>query len=62
MSTDRKPDRWTEGYQAGLAGKQYTDNPYEGQDGASAWAFGCGEGWRERNRQAFGAIIMGMRA
>lgn len=52
-----RPDYWTEGYRAGLAGAGYDANPYEGQQGASAWAFGCGEGLKERNRLAFRTII-----
>lgn len=50
-------DPWNQGYQAGLAGIGYAANPLEGTPGAAAWAFGCGEGWKERNRRAFREII-----
>lgn len=51
------PDFWTLGYRAGLAGLVYADNPFEGQKGASAWAFGCSEGMKERNRRAFAQLV-----
>lgn len=54
-------DPWEQGYRAGLAGICYADNPLEGKPGATAWAFGCGEGWRERNSRAFREIINALR-
>lgn len=50
-------DFWGEGYKAGLAGKSYPDNPYEGKAGATPWAFGCSQGMRDRNTEAFGRIL-----
>lgn len=52
-----KPDYWTEGYRAGLDGAGYDANPYGNAQGGTAWAFGCAEGLKERNRQAFRAIV-----
>ena len=52
-----KPDYWTEGYRAGLSGKHYADNPYEGGYGATAWAFGCSQGISDRNIEAFERIL-----
>lgn len=52
-----KPDYWTEGYRAGLSGKHYADNPYEGGHGATAWAFGCSQGISDRNTEAFERIF-----
>lgn len=52
-----RTDAWSEGYRAGMAGQTYTDNPYSGRRGDAAWAFGCGEGMRARNRSAFRQII-----
>lgn len=57
-----KLDYWSEGYSAGLSGRTYADNPHEGKQGATPWAFGCGEGMRERNRQSLSAIVSGLRA
>jgi ribosome modulation factor len=56
-----KPDYWTEGYRAGLAGLTYSDNPYQ-EPGGTAWAFGCGEGMKERNRRAFSTIVAALRS
>lgn len=50
-------DHWSEGYRAGLAGLAYDASPYEGKPGACAWAFGCGEGMKERNRRGLSQII-----
>lgn len=50
-------DYWTEGYRAGLSGKHYADNPYEGGHGATAWAFGCSQGISDRNKEAFKSIL-----
>ena len=50
-------DHWSEGYHAGIAGLTYVDNPHENGKGGTAWAFGCSEGMKERNRVAFRAII-----
>lgn len=44
MQTAAPIDHWTQGYRAA-------------QDGATAWAFGCGEGMRARNSWAFRQII-----
>ena len=55
--TDAQTDPWSEGYRAGLNGATYAENPHEGGPGATAWAFGCSEGWRERNRLAFCRIV-----
>jgi len=52
-----RPDFWSLGYRAGLAGRVYADNPFEGKAGATAWAFGCSEGMKERNRRAFTGIL-----
>lgn len=53
-----KPDHWAEGYRAALHdGKQYPDNPHEGKPGATAWAFGCSEGMKERNRRGLAVIL-----
>ena len=49
-------DHWAEGYRAALDGATYQDNPHEGKQGATAWAFGCGEGMRARNSWAFRPI------
>lgn len=57
-----KPDYWTEGYRAALGGAVYGDNPHEGGQGASAWAFGCSEGMKERNRRSFLNLISAIRA
>jgi hypothetical protein len=54
-------DHWTEGYNAGLQGIPYSGNPYEGKQGSTAWAFGCGEGLKERNRKSFQDIIANLR-
>lgn len=49
---------WDEGFRAGKGGLVYKDNPYPENDKRSdAWAFGCSEGMKERNRQAFKTII-----
>lgn len=47
---------WDEGYRAGLNGSGYDDNPHT-EPKATAWAFGCSEGMKERNRQALRAIV-----
>lgn len=48
---------WEQGFIAARDnGATYTDNPHSGKDG-TAWAFGCGEGMKERNRIAFQAIM-----
>lgn len=52
-----KLDHWSEGYRAGLQGKGYADNPFEGQDGATPWAFGCARGMEDRNTEAFKRIL-----
>lgn len=53
-----KPDCWTQGYRAALhEGKRYPDNPHKGEPGATAWAFGCSEGMKARNRRAFASIV-----
>lgn len=52
-----KPDNWGEGYQAGLAGLSYDDNPHKAEPAGTAWAFGCSEGMKERNRLAFAGIM-----
>lgn len=55
-------DPWTQGYRAARDhGATYSDNPLEGQKGASAWAFGCSEGMRARNAAAFDGIVKAMR-
>ena len=48
---------WDSGYRAGLEGLTYADNPIEGENGATAWAFGCSEGMKERNRLALGGLL-----
>lgn len=53
----QKHDYWTEGYRAALNGATYSDNPHEGQNGATAWAFGCGQGMKDRNKEAFRRIL-----
>jgi len=56
-------DFWNEGYQAGKAGKVYADNPHEGSEpAATAWAFGCCEGTKARNKAAFRSLLAEMRA
>lgn len=55
--TIEKIDHWSEGYRAGLQGKGYADNPYEGQAGATPWAFGCSQGMADRNTEAFQRIM-----
>lgn len=52
-----REDYWDEGYKAGLSGKDYRDNPYEGQQGATPWAFGCSSGMNDRNSEAFKRIV-----
>ena len=53
-----KIDYWQEGYNSALLhGKTYSENPYEGKEGATPWAFGCSEGMKEPNKQAFGQIM-----
>ena len=55
-----KRDTWAEGYQAGLNGQSYYDNPYPDNDGGTAWAFGLSEGLRERNRRALAGLLNAM--
>lgn len=50
-------DPWTLGYRAGLSGVAYDQNPLEGTQGASAWAFGCAQGWRDRNAYALSQLL-----
>jgi len=50
---------WSEGFRAGLNGATYDDNPHQ-EPAATAWAFGCSEGMKERNRLAFRSIIAGI--
>ena len=57
-----KPDYWTEGYRAAMNGATYADNPHEGKAGATAWAFGCAQGMRDRNAAAFGRILAALQA
>jgi ribosome modulation factor len=56
-----KEDYWDEGYKAGLSGKDYRDNPYEGKRGATPWAFGCSQGMSDRNTEAFNRIMTAIR-
>lgn len=42
-------DTWQEGYEAGLDGKTYDDNPYCSSQEGTPWAFGCSEGMKKRN-------------
>ena len=58
----KNADPWTLGYRAGLNGKQYADNPLEGTPDATAWAFGCGQGMKDKNAAAFGRIMEALRA
>ena len=51
-------DPWTQGYRTALNhGASYSDNPHKGEPAATAWAFGASEGMKDRNRNAFGAIL-----
>ena len=50
-------DFWGEGYHAGMNGATYGENPYEGKQGAAAWAFGCSEGMKDRNKTALRKIL-----
>ena len=54
-------DYWTLGYKAGLEGKGYSDNPYEGGEGSTPWAFGCAQGIEDRNVEAFSRIMAALR-
>jgi len=56
MTAKDSGSAWDEGFRAGLAGKTYSDNPHTGHK-ASAWAFGCDQGMKERNRRAFYQLI-----
>jgi hypothetical protein len=49
-------DPWTEGYRAALDGATYDNNPHH-EPQATAWAFGCSEGMKERNRLALRALF-----
>ena len=59
--TIQKDAAWGAGYRAGRAGAEYSDNPLTEAEGATAWAFGCSEGWRDRNRSAFDNIMHTLR-
>lgn len=50
---------WDEGYRAALNGATYDDNPHQ-EPAATAWAFGCSEGMKERNCRALGALVQAM--
>lgn len=52
-------DPWSEGYRAAINGATYDDNPHS-EPNATAWAFGCSEGMKERNRRAISAIVAGL--
>jgi ribosome modulation factor len=49
-------DPWTEGYRAAVNGATYDDNPHQ-EPKATAWAFGCSEGMKERNSRALDALM-----
>jgi hypothetical protein len=52
---------WDSGYRAGLSGFDYSDNPIEGEKGADAWAFGCSEGLKARNRLSLNELTQALR-
>lgn len=58
-----KPDAWSEGYIAARdCERDYCHNPYATEPQATAWAFGCSEGIKERNRRGIAHIMRGLRA
>lgn len=52
------PDPWQQGYTAAKEyGADYSQNPFEHEPAGTAWAFGCSEGMKERNRITLDEIV-----